>query len=1014
MVVGNRPTAPARPAQTEPAGPINPNVPSRQPTRIVVEKARSGMSGPAYRGSIGDPFEQSRNQEIAAEVRRLGFGGNFKKRLMRDAENEFLEMQRQEAPRATQREMIDPGDIRGRAFDMAMERVSTIKDPNVRSTIESIVREEFGASGSSSFPIAPGQLRKGIQKAEPRKGLIGDGPISRKQEGESRTRFLQQDRDQDRKIAAAGLGDERMRDLTRRMREAEDNGDVDEYNKLKAEFAKTVGASAIMSGEQSVHDPTRTAKQRITDISKQESERTDRFGSRDRGEKPGMTKTEGKVNVDGAIGEENLDTVSKALRVIATDEGLTDKFLSRFSPKDQEAFEKAFKNYRDNPGSDLGQLVGADLLSRISKTISIEALVKNQAKTQAAKSPAGRRSLENWDTPESRAIKSEELKGRKQLVSKAIAIIEGIKQGNFYDKPTGKARGSGRAELTREMNRVMQAYSRFGLRPSVIERIRGDLRTAVGQSMNGNESGLNKHIAALRLVARREVPPDLDRMIDARKGAEPMPQLDTLSRGGPKSRPNTKALQKGIPGARIQDPEPGERGTRSPAPAMGKARRPVIDLGLSPRDTFEEMLQRIQSMKKSPETAGVSPGVVYTRSRAERLGRAENKNVVPYVPPKPEARKTQKPTQQPSRIGQAFADMARELQIEAGGNKDINYGDDPQLNARVSRLMVSRIRSMTEALSKEIKAMGKKGTRSRPADLKPAARLAAARAELEMVDKALASGRVKLSDERQYEKGPAGARTGRTIRPMKIIKHTQHPETLAEMKTEVPSDGYKTIPVPEGARQTISQYRRALAQHVEALKKAVTDSDEYIERSTRGGTMGKGKIQAAVDEGFRNEIAPGRLTVARMQDRLSKLEEKKNPAPGDKDEIAQLRRQLEIVKSRDSAELAKQKAAQAAKRQVDPKNPEVRGTAASPLPEIHASRRGVSLADEREFTGGEYSGDVKQKPGRRKSGMRKQLDAARKSGKILRKPRRFGTRANDLSAMEGDRALAGLIQGLPR
>lgn len=82
----------------------------------------------------------------------------------------------------------------------------------------------------------------------------------------------------------------------------------------------------------------------------------------------------------------------------------------------------------------------------------------------------------------------------------------------------------------------------------------------------------------------------------------------------------------------------------------------------------------------------------------------------------------------------------------------------------------------------------------------------------------------------------------------------------------------------------------------------------------------------------------------------------------------------------------------------------------SPLPEMFAPRRGDSLADLREVTGGEFSGGVREQPGRKMSEERKR---ARRKKKVVPR-RREGTRTDDLRAISQSRNLDNLIQGLPR
>ena len=79
------------------------------------------------------------------------------------------------------------------------------------------------------------------------------------------------------------------------------------------------------------------------------------------------------------------------------------------------------------------------------------------------------------------------------------------------------------------------------------------------------------------------------------------------------------------------------------------------------------------------------------------------------------------------------------------------------------------------------------------------------------------------------------------------------------------------------------------------------------------------------------------------------------------------------------------------------------------LPEMFAPRRGVTLADLREVTGGEFVGGVREEPGRPMTEARKRLKA--KKGRV-RTRRSEGL--PDLARIRGDRQLQEIIEGLPR
>lgn len=1015
------PQAATRPSETP--APRNLSIPSRTPVPVAKAKAEAGISEASVRRGIGDTIDVSDQQVLAEALSDAGFGTYKDGTTWQTRFTKLAEDYIKQATRSKNKP--DPEDVQEQAYQLAMRR-KELAPPEIRGELEAMIREAFAAKGSSAFPINPGDLQKGTQKADrTRPGLLGNPGVSEEDSGKALQDAIKNNLALDREVAIEGFSPERLQFLSDQLRSLEQSGDKEAYERAKQKFIRAVAASSIEDGSMPLYDASRTAKTRITDQTREQGIRKDRHGHQDKGEKAPASKAEGTVNRPGAIGEETSESIDRAIRVFAANPSLAKKLMEMFNEKDKRAFAKAMKRVEDQPNSDVAQLELHEVLKRGIKAMSIEGLAKRRAQNNAASDNLNdmmRKSSREMD-PVKRKTDEENLAERELLFKDAVGAIRRVTGGKMFTDESRRATREGGREMEEIIDRVSAFYESTGIRPSMKQALRAELRRDIGMAAAGNMDGIRKHLSRLKKAMSPDGP-DIDSAIAKNQsGMESVVEalstgIGSRIRGGPSTRAMQPArnvltgkMMKPVgpvtmmrPGSDSDDP-----GTSEPAPKMGKATRAGRATSYLPgREpsgatvNFRTIVDRINSKKRVPESAPVPSDLfnVKGRDRVVESDAEEPKS------PSPSGRSRARTGNE--RLREAASKMSRMAAEEADeiNRKDVQF-NGKKVRGSASALLLSRTGASTRALADaRAQARASASKDKEPRVSLDTDRLLVLEDELKEINdglkrKKFRPGDLWMSDKKGAIRGSAPSRYSR----YDIIKN------LNEETVKVPNPEGMNLLVEGNPDVTVAERRRELVRQIESLRKSISEQDEYVAREVRGGKMRKSDVDVAAREAAR--ASSDKLMfhqLAKLKDRLEKL--KKPETQKQIDEADDLRRQIKSIEDRQKFLHAESSERQLLKRQKS-KNPNLRSRPVEVLPEMHEPSRGDSLEDVRFATGGTFRDSRMQVPGRPISETMKKVRASERRGFKYRRRKSNATRASDVKAIEKNDALARLIEGMP-
>lgn len=799
--------------------PIEANVPSRAAPRIEAASRAQGLSATGVRGQIGDPADISGPQRIAIAVKKAGFEGDFAKRFMDQARKELIAANVDDptSPHYKNKSFVpSPGDIKAQAYDIAMRKVSSIREPKLQSELEKVVRTTFITDSSE-----PRRLHKGVIKADkPRKGLTGEGQQDIDQEMIYKLAAKARER-RPQEIAMEGISDDVLRSDIGKMRAAIENNDEAAYAKHLRRFEQRLATLMVQEKKISVSDTDRTATRDAAGPSRESRGRKEIY--QESGPQEPGSETEGKVAVKGTIKREPMDISKDALDVIANDDAQRDKFLSRFSETDQIALRKKFERIKDDPGSEAAQMARGDLLRTITKALSIEGISKNLAITDEGKGAKQRRALSGVaPSPVVELEGREQQAANKGRVAAAIQAINGIRAG--YEKlPVNEQR----RRMTGDIGSIMEAFRGYTQNRMLLRSIEGGVRNAAGKAAAGNLDPINKIGSIIRSISRVGNVPTAEKQIAGRQGD--MSQIEamltgigTRVRGGPSAR-RAQAGRNVLTG-KEEPPVPG-------IPESSPMRRTDVR-GDEPRRTI---------------------GEPYVASAAEPRAKGKLKRPAPVAQ---------------SALADAIDEYMSDIQAEAGGAGDVQYGGgrgQPSLESmqRSRRLLTERIKRLTLDSKNELKKLQK--TRV-PAAIRDVNQLESAKAQLAKLEKE----RKDLDAEYRripqllevFAKDPAPGQG----------YEGEYKDGGREFRSSETSGGLFS------RKQTVGEFKEQLQNRIKLLERQVADYQRVIAKAAKAGKIKGRDVGVALREGERGEMQPGRMDISRMRLQLARTTDPKERA----------------------------------------------------------------------------------------------------------------------------------------
>lgn len=327
----------------------------------------------------------------------------------------------------------------------------------------------------------------------------------------------------------------------------------------------------------------------------------------------------------------------------------------------------------------------------------------------------------------------------------------------------------------------------------------------------------------------------------------------------------------------------------------------------------------------------------------------------PYKPPPPEkGTRRKKPSgtlPTVSNLESAIDRYLSDIRAEAGGAAD----DTPEERLRVraaarkgAMVSAEAYRRAENLLVSRLKALGKaNAAEMRKLKSKQVPRVVRDANQLESVRKRLAEVRSEI------RKGRA------SLDSMDAAERRLGARYETEMRARQGSPDAPGENRPVTARITLRHYIRELEELERVIASRIGERGEALGKALRGRNIGSRAAAALEREVERGENVGVRPSATRKPKPAAK---KAAPKPG-----------------------------------------------TPTLPEMFAPRRGLTLADLREVTGGEFVGGVREEPGRPMTEARKRLKA--KKGRV-RTRRSEGL--PDAARIRGDRQLQEILEGLPR
>lgn len=722
---GKRPIQ--RPTPTEGQAPFNPTIPSRGDVARDERSRSAGLSAEAQRGAIGDPSRMSTNQRVGRAIKDAGFEGNFVAKFRKDAE-EFLiesEITNQQSPNyKNPRWRPEPGEIKAMAYDMAMRKVRAQSNPKLRAALEIIVNREF--------EIERGTAIRPERSSRPRVGLVGS-PKSDSESTKARRLAEAGAAARERRpydIVLEGTTDEVLREQTKRLQAAIDEGDEIAYARELRKFEQTLATRMVQDKDHSTagSDRTATSDQRTTSREEAGRNRYDDGGP----QKPG-SETEGKVATPGNIKREPGDITRDAFDVIASDEAELNKFLSRFNEKDRAKIMRELARIDKDPNSDSRSMAKGEYLKSIDKALSIEGQVKTETKT-GVNNPASRRRAERLATlPRVGRIEAnEEGRSKRASIRAILSVFEDrVKELNATRENLSKTSGfrhergslnarsrtnakNFRAALDNAVS-IFQSLIPTGLGPKKVKRVLVDSFNQPGK--------LEQIISALKGVLNKGEFRPGGRNIEEEMSGRSMPQVDAIFSGvGSRIRggPSTRAARAGIPGIPTQN--------ETSPPKSGRSGR--SDAGSQPPAKVPEGAKRPE-----PGTSGIPTSSSLDRAIDEYMETINREAVL----------------MRDRKFGTPLPKVSEPMKA-----------DDYE---RAGKIMATRVRELTESLTDELRKIS---TNKVPRVIKDANQLESAKKELKDLQDAIREGRKTLRDVVRYQ-GVTRRKIGSLEKPGAVV-----------------------------------------------------------------------------------------------------------------------------------------------------------------------------------------------------------------------------------------------------
>jgi len=674
-----------------PAGPLTGTVQSATAKKIADRSGKAGLVAAAEITRVGAPSERSGSQRIASYLKKKGFGADWEKRIEDQARNLLIASERQRvgSPNFGNKDYSpNEADLKEVSYRLAMEQANRIDNPKARDLAQQLVSDTYGVEPS-------GKLQTGVVKSDkPRKGLLGQGAEGTREEtikelGARKRVRLAKD------IAREGITDEVLKADIEKMERAKAEGDAVAYAEAERQFNQRLNANLAIDTEDgiSLQDPTRQAKKRISQFSKEEQDREDRFGQKDTGDRGGSTQ-EGKATEDAP------EISRQAFDVLAADDDLTDEFFDRFSETDKKALRAKFKKIKDDPNSEAAQMTRADLMRTFNKALSIEGMVKAQTILGEVGSPAARRAAKMQEVRDATPPVIARSEKREQManIRSAMKVIEGVMGGSRkYDSRSG-----GREAMTADIGSVMRALNQYVPGNRLFQdRMQGQVRKAFGMAASGNMRPLGEIMKGMQMLGQK-APPTIEEQVGSAKGD--VPQLAAMMTGIGNRIRGGASTARAKPGAR--NVLTGKRLKKGVAPA-------AEPIGLV--------------------TKGEKPAIEYSEYEAPKPGKAGPRQPVQRVA---------------DNLDAAFDQFMADAQSESLGKGDVQMqGRNAETMGKTRRVAASRLRSLMDAYKDETKQLNKQ---NEIAEIRDARQLASAQKDLAALNREIADGKKRLDDIRRY------------------------------------------------------------------------------------------------------------------------------------------------------------------------------------------------------------------------------------------------------------------------
>jgi hypothetical protein len=973
-----------------PAGPLTGNRESATAKKIADRSGKAGLVAAAEITRAGAPSERSGSQRIASYLKKKGFGADWDKRIRDQARNLLIASETQDvgSPNYGNKDYSpNEADLKEVSYRLAMEQANRIDNPKARDLAQQLVSDTYGVEPS-------GKLQTGVVKSDkPRKGLLGQGAEGTREEtikelGARKRVRLAKD------IAREGITDEVLKADIEKMERAKAEGDAAAYAEAERQFNQRLNANLAIDTEDgiSLQDPTRQAKKRISQFSKEAQGREDRFGQKDTGDRGGSTE-EGKATEDAP------EISRQAFDVLAADDDLTDKFFDRFSETDKKALRAKFKKIKDDPNSEAAQMTRADLMRTFNKALSIEGMVKAQTILGELGSPAARRAAKMQEVRDAASPETRRGERREQLgnIRSAIKVIESVMSGaRRYDSRT-----AGREAMTADIGSVMNALRQYVPGNRLFQdRMQGQVRKAFGMAASGNVRPIGEIMRGLQMLGQK-APPTIEEQVGSAKGDVPqlaamMTGIGNRIRGGASTARAKPGARNVLTGKRLKKgvaPAAEPKGGVDTGAATGVGESAGLPLGRARGNVRQQPVRqeeggyatgRVELNPPKVETSGGSnvPPKRYT-PRGGRMSfvRAERPNVEDLGVPTTD------------KLSNAFDQFMADTQSEMLGKGDVRMqGRDAETMGKVRGRASERLRSLMKAYKDETKQLNEQKD---IAEIRDAKQLSAAERSLADLKKEIADGKKKLDDIRRYIAPPQSKNLGEDVRRRVPVDESD------DFRPTVSRP--KNLPQTQGV-ETIRDFQAALEGRIKVLQGRVTAFEQELARATQGKGIGPRVMGAAVREGRRKDIDQLRYDKPKIMERFTKelaeLNRKQGKTKRDLDKIQQLENQIKSLEERVPS-----------RKPVAPKG-RPSGTSTPALPEVVRPSITRSERDERAFTGGKMVKGVEQQRGRKQSepvkramsGKRRKLKRAQKSGYVQKR---------EDEEMVGRGGLGGLLEGLP-